>query len=65
MKKIDKTKKGFTLVEMVLVIAIISILVFVAFREVSDYLQRAYNATATMEVYYQETNEAISKIPSL
>ena len=41
MKKIQKNKKGFTLIEMVLVIAIIVILASVLFVSVSGYLQKA------------------------
>ena len=45
MKKIQKNRKGFTLVEMVLVIAIIVILAAVVFFTVADYLNAAKGAT--------------------
>jgi len=41
MKKIQKSKKGFTLIEMVLVIAIIVILASVLFIGISGYLAKA------------------------
>ncbi|MCQ2482615.1 MAG: type II secretion system GspH family protein [Clostridia bacterium] len=64
MKKISKSKKGFTLVEMVLVIAIICILAAVIFSAVSDYLNRADNATSAMESYYTDINTVTAAIPS-
>ena len=51
MKKIQKTKKGFTLIEMVLVIAIIVILAAVLIMGVSNYLQKANNAAASVEAH--------------
>ncbi len=41
MRKIQKNKKGFTLIEMVLVIAIIVILASVLFVGISGYLNKA------------------------
>ncbi len=58
MKKIQKNRKGFTLVEMVLVIAIIVILAAVVFFTVSDYLNAAKSATEKI----QEHNDAISDV---
>jgi len=43
MKRIHKTRKGFTLIEMVLVIAIIVILASVMVISISGYLKRASN----------------------
>ena len=48
MKKISKSKKGFTLVEMVLVIAIICILAAVLVLNVTDYITRAQSATSVI-----------------
>ena len=48
MKKISKSKKGFTLVEMVLVIAIICILAAVLILSVTDYITRAQKATSVI-----------------
>lgn len=64
MKKVSKSKKGFTLVEMVLVIAIICILAAVVFKSVQDYLNRANNATSAMNSYYQDINTVTAAIPS-
>ncbi len=46
MKKIQKNKKGFTLIEMIIVIAIIVILASVLFFAIQKYLDKA-NDTAT------------------
>lgn len=47
MKRIQKQKAGFTLVEMVLVIAIILILAAVLFISVSGYLRTANNVQSS------------------
>ncbi len=60
MKRLNKSKKGFTLIEMVLVIAIIVILSVVMIFQVSDYLNRAHSATSVMEAH----NEAVSSVMS-
>ena len=57
MKRIRKNRKGFTLVEMVLVIAIIVILALVIFYDVVDYMNAAKSATAKMS----EHNSAIAE----
>ena len=62
MKKIQKSKKGFTLVEMVLVIAIIVILAAVLIIGVTKYLQAANAAKASIEQHNSavgEVNQAI------
>ena len=46
MKKIQKSKKGFTLVEMVLVIAIIVILAAVLVLGIGAYLKKARAAAS-------------------
>ena len=51
MKKIQKTKKGFTLVEMVLVIAIIVILAAVLALSIGTYLRRAKNAASSVSLH--------------
>ncbi len=58
MKKIQKNRKGFTLVEMVLVIAIIVILAAVVFFSVADYLNKAKKATSKIK----EHNSAIEVV---
>ena len=60
MKKIQKNRKGFTLVEMVLVIAIIVILAAVVFFSVADYLKKARAATSKIA----EHNSAIEEVTS-
>ena len=48
MKKIQKSKKGFTLVEMVLVIAIIVILAAVLVLGIGTYLNKAKAAASSI-----------------
>ncbi|MCQ2482616.1 MAG: type II secretion system GspH family protein [Clostridia bacterium] len=64
MKRLYKLQstKGFTLVEMCLVIAIISIMAFLVFKEVGPYLERANNATSAMSEYYDEIDELVGRI---
>ena len=50
MHKIHKNKKGFTLIEMVLVIAIIVILASVLFIGISGYLNKANTVKAIASV---------------
>jgi type IV pilus assembly protein PilA len=47
MKKVSKSRKGFTLVEMVLVIAIIVILAAVLVMGIGTYLQKARSAASS------------------
>ena len=54
MKKIQKNKKGFTLIEMVLVIAIIVILASVMFIAVSSYIQKAQSAKLKLSTHNSE-----------
>ena len=49
MRKIYKTNQGFTLIEMVIVIAIIVILSIVVYFAVSSYLTAAKSATEKMD----------------
>ena len=62
MKKIQKSKKGFTLVEMVLVIAIIVILAAVLIIGVGDYLQRAHNAADSVSEHNDEIDQVVADI---
>lgn len=48
MKRIHKTKAGFTLIEMVLVVAILVILASVLVLGVAGYVQRARNAASSL-----------------
>jgi len=58
MRKIQKSKKGFTLIEMVLVIAIIVILAAVLVMNIGQYLNKAKSATSSIESH----NDAISSV---
>ena len=61
MKKIQKSKKGFTLVEMVLVIAIIVILAAVLALGISSYLQKAEKTASSVS----EHNMSISSVSAV
>ncbi len=58
MKKMYKTKRGFTLVEMVLVIAILVILAMVLILNISNFLDRAKAAASSVSLH----NWSISSI---
>lgn len=58
MKKISKNKKGFTLVEMVIVIAIILILASVVIFSVTKFINAAKSAKASVS----EHNEGIEEV---
>ena len=60
MKKLLKTRKGFTLVEMVLVIAIIVILAAVMVLGIGSYLNKAKAAASSVTVH----NSSISVVNS-
>ena len=62
MKKIQKTKKGFTLIEMVLVIAIIVILAAVLVMNVGGYVARARNAASSVASHNDAISEAVSEV---
>ena len=62
MKKISKSKKGFTLVEMVLVIAIICILAAVLILSVTDYITRAQKATSVINDNRTQVSMAVAEI---
>lgn len=62
MKKIQKNKKGFTLVEMVLVIAIILILAAVVFFTVSTYLNKANSAKESISAHNQAISDVLNAI---
>lgn len=60
MKKIQKNKKGFTLIEMVLVVAIILILAAVMIIGIGTYIQSAKTAAERVS----EHNDSISDLSS-
>ncbi len=62
MKKIQKSKKGFTLVEMVLVIAIIVILAAVLVLGVGTYLNKAKAASSSIREHNSSTSEVVDAI---
>lgn len=62
MKRITKTKRGFTLIEMVLVIAIIVILAAVIVFNIGGYLQRAKNAALSVSSHNSSIEMGVSAI---
>ena len=62
MKKIQKSKKGFTLVEMVLVIAIIVILAAVLLLGIGTYLNAANAAASSITSHNNSTNAVVNVI---
>ena len=62
MKKISKSKKGFTLVEMVLVIAIIVILAAVLVLGIGTYLNKAKAAASSVAKHNSDVSEVDKEI---
>ena len=58
MKKLRRSKKGFTLIEMVLVIAIIVVLASVLILNIAGYMDRAHNAASSLA----EHNSTIERV---
>ncbi len=65
MKKIQKSKKGFTLVEMVLVIAIIVILAAVLLFGVQQYLNAANKAKASISEHNSNIENVTSQVSGI
>lgn len=59
MKKISKNKKGFTLVEMVIVIAIILILASVVIFSVTKFINAAKSAKDSISDHNKEIDEVV------
>ena len=62
MKKLNKSRKGFTLVEMVLVIAIIVILAAVLVMGIGSYLARAQAAASSATQHNSSISVVVSQI---
>jgi type IV pilus assembly protein PilA len=62
MKKLKKNKIGFTLIEMVLVIAIIVILAAVVALSVGGYLNRAKNAASSIDSHNDAIESARDRV---
>ena len=63
MRKIRKSaKKGFTLIEMVLVIAIIVILAAVLVMSIGTYLNRAKNAASSVASHNSSISAVVDEI---
>ena len=60
MKKISKNKKGFTLVEMVIVIAIILILASVVIFSVSKFINAAESAKGSIGEHNDEIDKVVA-----
>lgn len=62
MKKIQKSKKGFTLVEMVLVIAIIVILAAVLLIGITKYLNGANAAKKSISLHQSTVDQVVTDV---
>ena len=62
MKKIQKSKKGFTLVEMVLVIAIIVILAAVLLIGITKYLNGANATTKSISMHQSAVDQVVKDV---
>ena len=59
LRKIQKNTEGFTLIELMIVVAIIGILAAIAIPQFSSYRQRAFNSSAESDVRNLKTTEEV------
>lgn len=62
MRRFYKSKQGFTLIEMVLVIAIIVILAAVLVMGLGTYVNRAKNAASSVKTHNESISVGVSAI---
>lgn len=62
MRKIQKNKRGFTLIEMVLVIAIIVILASVLFVAIGGYISKANKVASVASVRNSRVDSLTAKV---
>ena len=62
MKKIRKSKKGFTLIEMILVTAILVILAAVLILNIAGYIERAHNAASSIAEHHSSVEMITDEI---
>lgn len=62
MRKVIKSRQGFTLLEMVIVIAIIMIISVVVYYSVKEYMDAAKAATEKMSEHADAVNEVTQEI---
>ncbi len=62
MKKVRKSKLGFTLIEVILVVAILTILAAVLILNIAGYMERAHNAASSLEAHNSSVSEVTAQI---